>query len=392
MNSIKNYLYFTVLLAVVTSCKLGEKYESPEFTREGLYRDVESSDSTSIADIPWSELFTDSTLQQLIQEGLDNNLNLQIAVARIESAEASLSSAKGALFPNLSANGSAAKSKLASAPSAATGFATQQFQLYASASWEADIWGKLRSAKRSALAQLLASESYRRAVQTRLIADISTGYYTLLALDKKLEITELTVQSRVEYEATVESLKDASIVTGADLEQSRANLFAAQVTIPDLRTSIREAENALSILLNRNPGPIEREALETQEVTNNVATGIPFLLLSNRPDVQQAEFGVRSSFEMVKNAHAYFYPSINITGTAGFNSTDIEQFLDPTSFFARLAAGLTQPIFNQNLNKARLKAAEASQTEALASYEQTLLTAGQEVSNALFSIIVVVII
>ena len=385
MNRISQYLYFTLLLAVVASCKLNEKYERPEFAKSDLYRGVETEDTTSLADVRWKELFQDTTLQKLIQEGLDNNLNLQIAVARIESAEASLLSAKGALFPSLNVNGSASKSRLASAPSAATGFATQQYQLYGNANWEIDIWGKLRSAKRASLAQLLSSEAYRRAVQTRLIADISTAYFSLLGLDKQLEITELTVESRKKYEETVSSLKEASIVTGADVMQSKANLHAAQVTIPDLKQRIRETENALSVLLNRSPGAIERQALESQVISDSIKTGVPILLLSNRPDVQQAEFTLRSSFEMVKNAHAYFYPSISLTGTAGYNTTVIEQFFDPVSFFARAAGSLTQPIFQQNQNKSRLRAAEASQKEALATYEQTILTAGQEVSDALFS-------
>lgn len=373
------------LVLMVSSCKLGEKYQQPEVKTEGLYRDVETSSDASMADLPWQELFKDQYLQNLIGEGLASNLDLNIAMARIEAAGATLLQSKGAQLPNFNITGSSSFSKLANTPSVATGFATSQYQLYGRSSWELDIWGKLRGTKRAALAGLLSSEAYRRAVQTQLVADIANNYYQLLALDKQLKITERTVDFRKEYEVTVESLKDAAAVTGADLMQSKANRFSAEVMIPDLKKSIREVENALSVLLGRVPGPIERATLEEQELGADLNTGVPALLLSNRPDVQRAEYNLRSSFEMVKVARSYFYPQITLTGTTGLASRELSTFFDPTSIFANLAAGLVQPVFNNNLNKARLRSQQATQTEALATYEKTLLTAGQEVSNALYS-------
>lgn len=392
LNYIRNYrILLLVLVTLASSCKINENYEKPEFKRDDLYRGVEEADTITIADTPWREMFTDTVLQGLIQEGLESNLDLQVAIARMESAEASLLSAKGALLPDYSLAYSYSRKFAQSGStsiSSASGFSTEQAQLYGLATWEIDVWAKLRSAKRAALADMLASEAYTRVVQTQLIADIATAYYTLLSYDKQLEITQLTVQFREEYEVTVEQLKIAATVTGADLMQSRANLFSAKVMIPDLKRSIRETENALSILLNRSPGPIERLALEEQAVGDLMKTGVPVQLLSHRPDVQQAELGVRSAFEMVNSARAYFYPTLTLTayapGTVS-NSAQFVELFDPANVFARLLGGITQPIFNKNLNKARLRANKAAQKEALATYEQTVLSAGQEVSNSLYA-------
>lgn len=374
-----------VMMLIISSCKLGEKYQQPEVKTEGLYRGVEDIGNASMADIPWQDLFKDEYLQKLITEGLGANLDLAIATARIDAASATLLQSKGAQLPNFNINGSSSFSKLANTPSVATGFATSQYQLYGRSSWELDIWGKLRGTKRAALASLLSSEAYRRAVQTQLVADIANNYYQLLALDKQLAITERTVNFRKEYEVTVGALKDAAAVTGADLMQSKANRYAAEVMIPDLKKSIREVENALSVLLGRVPGPIDRSTLEQQELGASLMTGVPALLLSNRPDVQRAEYNLRSNFEMVKVARSYFYPQITLTGTTGLASRELSTFFDPTSVFANLAAGLVQPVFNNNVNKARLRAQEASRQEALATYQKVMLTAGQEVSNALYS-------
>ena len=378
---------FTVMALLVSSCGLMKKYEQPEFTENELYRGADSTqvDSTTIADLSWKEIFTDPTLQSLIEEALRENYDLKTAVSNMNTAAASLSSARGALFPNISANGSASHSKLSNTISAATGFNTEQYQLYGSASWEAPIWGKLRNAKKSAIADFLASEEYIKVVQTQLIATVATNYYALMALDKQLRITEETAENRRQYVLTVESLKEAGNLTGADIMQSVANRFSAEVSIPDLKQQIRELENAMSTLLGRQPGPIERAEIDGQEIDVDLKVGVPYQLLANRPDVAQAELQLRSAFYQVKVAKAYFYPSLTITATSGYSSTEISNLLNPTQFFYNLAAGLAQPIFNQNQNKARLKANEAAQDQALYSYKTTLLSAGEEVSNAMFS-------
>lgn len=384
---VPHILSVILLTMLLYSCGLNSKYQRQDLAHKDLFRDVDTTvaDTNSIADIPWKEVFTDPVLQGLINEGINANLDLKVAVARMKSAEAALMQQRGALLPSVEIDGSATYAKLANTISVASGFATEQYQLYGAASWELDIWGKLRSSKRGALADLLASDAYRRTVQTQLIATISTNYYALLALDQQLKITEETVESRKKYVQTVESLIDVGSVTGADLMQSKANRYAAEVTIPELKQQIREIENAMSTLLARSPGTIERSTLDDQQLEMELETGVPSLLLANRPDVQQAEMQLRSAFEAVNVARAYFYPQISLSGSVGYASTDASVLLDPANFFSRLAAGLVQPLFNQNTNRARLKANKAAQEEALYTFEQTFLSAGEEVSNALFS-------
>lgn len=372
------------LVAMTASCKVTKPYQRPEQVADNaLYRDVNTTDSTTIANMPWQQLFTDTDLQALIQEGISNNLDLKIAVARIKSASANLQQSKLAFLPTLDATASATKKKL-SVTQGAGFLATTSYELSLSSSWEADIWGKLRSTKKAYLSAFLQSEAYRRAVLTQLIADIATNYYALLAYDAQLAITEKTVTNRIADVEAMKVLKESDVVTGAAVVQSAANRYSAEVTIPDLKQNIRETENAICILLGRAPAPITRTSLDAQALNTDLHTGVPAQLLANRPDVQQAEYQLRYYFELTNVARTYFYPSLSITATGGLSNTSVSKLFDASSFFGSIVGSLTQPIFNQGLNKQRLKVAEANQEESLATFRQTLLTAGQEVSNALF--------
>ncbi|MEZ4980320.1 MAG: efflux transporter outer membrane subunit [Saprospiraceae bacterium] len=379
------FLMGVVVLVGVSSCKVVKDYHPIGVEKDISYRGVETTDTNSIAEIPWREIFKDSLLQELIDDALQSNLDLKVATARIKSSEAYLLQQKGTLLPRLDANAGVSIADLANVPSAASGFAAQQYQLYLSASWEADIWQKLRSAKRAAVADLLASEAFKRGVQTRIVADVANAYYNLMALDRQLAITQATVQAREKFAETVQYLKDAASVNGADVEQSKANLHSARVMIPDLKQRIRELENSLSILLGKSPGSILRNELESQDSIPFLSAGVPAQLLANRPDVLEAEYNLRSSFEMVNMAQAFFYPGLNLNGAAGLNAQEIANLVDPTSFFANIAAGLVQPILNKNVNKARLAANKAAMEEAGAYFQQTVLNASEEVSNALFA-------
>ncbi len=266
-----------------------------------------------------------------------------------------------------------------------TGGAAHQYLLGLSSSWEADVWGKLRSTRRAYAASVMQSEAYRRVVLTQLIADIADNYYSLLALDAQLEITRQTVKNRIQDVETMKLLLEGDVVTGAAVVQSEANRYAAEVTIPDLERSIREAENLLATLLGRTPGPIVRGTLAAQDAPPELLTGVPGQLLRNRPDVQQAEYAFASNFEFTNAARTYFYPSFTITANGGLTSTTLSNLFSPTAIFASVVGGLAQPIFSQGLNRARLRRSEGLQQEYLYTYQQTMFTAGQEVSNALFS-------
>jgi multidrug efflux system outer membrane protein len=384
------YIFFTLLLAsTVLSCKVAKTYRQPNINTNSLYRGQSTTDTATIANMPWQNIFADTVLKTLIREGLDQNLNLKIAIQKIAEAQAALSRSRAAFLPALNANAGAGRAKQSPAslnlpPGFVINTVTTSYQTGLSTSWEADVWGKLSSSKRAAYANLLQSDAAKRAVQTQLIADIANNYYDLLALDKQLEITTQTLQNRIKDVETMKALKEGAVVTGAAVVQSEANRYAVEVAIPDIKRSIRETENAIDILIGRPPGPINRNRLDDQRQVTNLQTGIPAQLLKNRPDVQQAEYAFRSAFENTNVAHAYFYPSFTITASGGFSNLQLKDFFI-NSIFYNIAAGLTQPIFNQGINKARLKTAQAQQQEAMYNYQQILLVSGQEVSNSLYA-------
>ncbi len=385
----KYIVLFSLIFSVLLSCKVTQTYNRPNVVTGGLYRDGQTADSTTLANMPWQSLFADTALKALIQEGLNNNLDLKTAVQRILEAQATLQQSKAAFLPSLSGNASVNRNKQSAAglnyPAGVTiNTLTTTYQAGLTTSWEADVWGKLSSTKRAALAGYLQTDAAKRAVQTQLIADIANNYFTLLALDRQLEITRETLKNRIKDVETMKQLKEGAVVTGAAVVQSEANRYAAEVSIPDLKRSIRETENALDILLSRAPGPVSRGTLAGQNMVAELQAGVPTQLLTNRPDVQQSEYAFRAAFENTNVAKTYFYPSFTITASGGLSTLQLKDFF-VNSIFYNVAAGLTQPIFNQGLNKARLRTARAQQQEALNSFQKTLLVAGQEVSNALYA-------
>lgn len=282
----------------------------------------------------------------------------------------------------MDATASASVSK-SSTQSGVTAGTIKQYQLGLSSGWEADIWGRLSSTRRANLASLLQNEANARAVQTLLVANIANYYYLLLSLDQQLQITEQTVKNWIATVETMKALKEAAVVTGAAVVQSEASRYAVEVTIPDIKQNIRETENALSILLGKVPGSITRTNIDGQQSLTILQIGVPAQLLSNRPDVQQAEYNFRYYFELTNVARTYFYPSLFITGSAGLSSLELKNFFDASSFFAGIAGSLTQPIFSQRANRTRLEVSKAQQQEALLSFQNTLLIAGQEVADAM---------
>lgn len=376
-----------LLLSGLTACNITRPGGAPAANLAGLYRDQVGTDTVTLAQLPWRTLFTDSALQTLIARGIANNLDLQVAGARVREADAYFRQSQAAFLPSLSATGSTARSQQAAFAGQETRLpATTQFQFYGSASWEADVWGKLRNSRRSYLALLLQSEAYRRAVQTSVVGSIANYYYQLLALDQQLAITQQTVQNRILDVETSRKLLDAGIVTGAAVVQSEAIRYAAEVIIPDQKQQIRETENALSLLLGVAPAAIGRRGtLADQPPVPALQIGVPAQLLRFRPDVQQAEYAFRSAFALTNAARAYFYPALTLTSSGGYSSFDFGRLLDPAAVFGSLAGGLVQPILTRGVNRARLRVSEAQQLEAQLNFQTALLTAGQEVSNSLYS-------
>jgi NodT family efflux transporter outer membrane factor (OMF) lipoprotein len=367
------------LVFVIHSCRVATPYRrASNLAGNRLYGDTTITDTTTIASIPWRQLFTDTLLQALVQAGIDNNLDLKIALARIHEAEANFRQSKEAFFPSLAANVDATLQKTSGSPS------TQFFEAYLNSAWQVDLWGKLRSAKRAQLAALLQSDAYRRDVQTQLVSNIALNYYSLMAYDQQLKITLATVENRKEDVKTTAALKEADVLTGAAVMQSQANLYSAEVTLPDIKQNIRQTENTICLLLGRDPGSIARDTLGGEHVATDLRTGLPLQLLANRPDVQEAEFQLRFYTELTNVARTYFYPALTITGQGGISAGSLSQLFNASAFFGNLMGGLTQPIFNNGLNRQRLEVAKGQEQEFFLTFQKTLLTAGQEVSNALY--------
>lgn len=383
-----------ILLGLITliglpSCGVMNKYKTPQPDSKNLYGEMTSSDTTTIANKPWKEYFTDTYLVTLIDEGIQNNFDLQIAYTRIQQAEASLGMAKAAYFPDVSLVGQVNHSRSSNGQNGkdVLGYHSTDYTLGVSASWELDIWGKLNRQSKAKYAQFLSSYAYKNLIQTSLIANIATSYYSLLALDEKLAITVETIKLLEENVETMEALKKSGLQNGAAVEQSKALLYSTQTSVPDLESQIRELENSICTLLGRKPGTITRSAIHSQQYPLQLEYGVPAQMLAKRPDVQQAELSFRSAFELTNAAQASFYPSITLSsGTIGFGTNNtLSNFFKPENIFASIIGGLTQPIFAKKQLTGNLKIAKAQQQEALLTFEQTVLSAGQEVTDILFS-------
>jgi outer membrane protein, multidrug efflux system len=381
----KNIILVVGLTGVLMACNTPRHLPLDSVNTDGLFGDTLASDTMSLANKPWNELFTDPHLKQIIKEGLDNNFDLKIAMQKVLEAEAYFGQSKAAFLPAISAIAQGAYTKNSKSIYPDGPRETSVYQLGAEASWELDIWGKLRSSKRASYASLLASDAGKKAVQTRLVADIATVYYTLMALDAKLTITEQTVKNNIDLVETMKALKESGKVTGAAIVQSEATRYAAEVTIPDLKQQILETQNALCLLLGRRGGAIEHGKIAEQPSAPLMQIGVPAMLLDNRPDVMQSRYFVMNAYEMTKNARTYFYPALTITASSGFAAVDIDKLFDPGTFAANIVGGLVQPLFSKRANITRLTVAKAQQEEALLNFKGTLINAGNEVQNALGS-------
>lgn len=386
---LSNLIILASVAAFFHSCKVTDTYKNPEIDlnrQENLFRQKTSSDSTSIANVAWNQIFTDAKLQSIITKTVANNLDLKVAIARIQEADAIFKQSQLQNLPGLDGVASVRDTKNSAAAQGGNFVIPDlmNYQLGISTGWEVDIWGRIKSVKRSAYAGFLQSDAAKRAVQTQLVAQAASLYYQLISLDKQLEITNQTIKLRMEDVESMQLLMDAGYVTGADLEQSKANLYSTQISVPDLELQIQQTENALSVLMNENPQPIDRNSIDSQIVYTDLKTGVPVALLKNRPDVQAAELAFRQAFENKNVAMAEVYPAFNITGTLGLSTKNLEDFFNDSLFYT-IGGSLTQNIFQQGNRKAQVKIADARQQQAYFTFQNTLLTAGSEVSNALLS-------
>lgn len=377
----KQYIIITLAVSSVmlSSCGIYSKYKPATEVPENLYgqETVVTEDTVTLGSMNWREVFTDPQLQTLIEQGLQNNTDYLSAQLRVEEAEATLLSAKLAFLPSFAFSPQGTVSSFDSHK------ATQTYSVPITASWELDIFGKMRNAKKQAQALYAQSQDYRQAVRTQLIAGIANTYYTLLMLDAQLEISEQTASSWKETVNSTRALMNAGMADEAAVSQMEATYYSICTSVLDLKEQLNQVENSLALLLAETPHIIQRGKLEGQQVPEDFSVGIPVHLLSNRPDVRVAERTLESAFYATNQARSAFYPSITLSGSAGWTNSAGAAITNPGKFLASAVGSLTQPLFARGQLLGQLKITKAQQEEARLSFEQALLNAGTEVNDAL---------
>ena len=388
-NMKKNSIILILLGAIIvgmTGCKsLYGKYERPDVNTQGLFRDPVSltdtlavADTTTFGNMPWRTVFTDPTLQNLIQTALDNNVNMLNAALNVKMVEEALKCARLAFLPSLSFSAQGTIARLQTDPAVTS----KIYQMPLAASWNVDLFGNLLNAKRSAQMQLLATKDYQTVVQTNLISGVANLYYTLLMLDKQVEIVgEMETLTKETWEK-MQVMKDTRIgYRSTAVQSAEAAYYSVQSQRVDMLRQVREIENSLSLLLGLPAQTIHRGTFEGQHLPENLATGVGIQLLNNRADVHAAELALAQCFYNVNQARSRFYPQITITGSGAF--TNNNGLVNPGKLLLSAVGSLVQPIFQHGQIVAGLKVAKMQYEQAYNTWQNTILQAGNEASNAL---------
>ncbi len=368
---------------MLTSCGLYNKYERPDVDTKGLVRDTQSltdtlavQDTTSFGNLPWRTVFTDPQLQALIQQGLDNNPDLLNAALNVKMVNEALKIAKLAFLPSVALS---PQGTLTSFDGAA---ATKAYQLPVSASWNVDLFGNLLSAKRSAQMQLIATKDYQTVVKTNIISGIANLYYTLLMIDRQLEIvTDMEQLTKETWEKMQFMHENRAGYRSTAVQSAEAAYYQVQAQHVDLQRQMRETENSLSLLLGQPGQAIPRGKFAEQNLPAEFATGVGIQMLANRADVHANEMALAQCFYDVETARSRFYPNITITGTAAF--TNNNGMVNPGKWLLSAVGSLTQPIFQHGQIVAGLKVAKMQYEQAYNKWQNAIYKAGNEVSNAL---------
>lgn len=365
----------------LSGCMVGPDYRRPTVETPQNWR-FQEQETRDLVNTPWWEQFGDPVLNDLLRIGLAGNKDVKIAAARVEQFLGQYVTTRSALFPQISAGASAGRegtSKYSPSAKSAADFYQAQFL----ASWEIDLWGKLRRANEAGRADILSSEENRKGVILSLVSSIATGYINLRDLDRQLEIAISTAKTREESYNLFQLRFTGGIVSELELNQIKSQYDEALATIPVIRKSIALQENALSVLLGRNPGPIARGKTIDELVLPAVPAGLPSDLLERRPDIRQAEQELISANARIGAARAQYFPSISLTGMFGWSSTDLSRLFTGATQTWSWAAPLAAPIFTAGAISGQVKSAEAVQQQSLVRYEQTIQNAFREVDDAL---------
>lgn len=383
----KKILIFAAATLLMSSCGLYNKYERPDVNTEGLIRDAVNDldtlavqDTASFGNLPWRQVFTDPQLQAYIEQGLQKNANLQNAALTVEMYETMLKAAKLAFLPAVqfgSNTGMGSISTLYTDPSVTT----KAYTLPVTASWTLDLFGNILSQKRSTQMKLLGYKDYQMAVRAQVISGIANCYYTLLMLDKQVEIVDEMSRMSKETWEMMKLQHELGRVRSTGVQSAEAAYLSMQTKANDFKRQIRSTENALCLLIGQAGQQIPRSTLDQQSLPSEFATGVGVQLLQNRPDVHNAEMNLASCFHDVQTARSQFYPTITIGATGAF--TNNNGVINPGKWLTTLFGNLTQPIFARGALIANLKVSKLKYEQAFNNWQNTILSAGNEVSNAL---------
>ena len=383
----KKIMIFAAATLLMGSCGVYNKYERPDVNTTGLVRDAQNDadtlvvqDTASFGNLPWRQVFTDPQLQALIEQGLEKNTNLLNAALNVQMYEAMLKAAKLAFLPAVNIGSTSPMGQISTTytdPSVTT----KSYSLPISASWTVDLFGNVLSQKRSTQMKLLSMKDNQMAVRASLISGIANSYYTLLMLDEQLRIvTEMSQMSKETWEMMQKQF-ELGRIKSTSVQSAQASYLNTQTQINDFKRQIRATENALSLLIGDAGHQIPRSTLAAQSLPNEFKTGVGVALLQNRPDVHQAEMTLASCFHDVQTARSKFYPSITIGASATFSNAN--GAMNPGKWITSLFGSLTQPIFNRGALTANLKVSKLQYEQAFNNWQNAILKAGNEVSNAL---------
>lgn len=383
MRKITYLFIICINVALLSSCHIYRNYQRPEnLPTDSLFRDMDNpsvSDSLSLGDLPWQEVFQDTLLQHYIRYGLEHNTDMQTALLRVDQAKAQLTAAKLAFLPSLTLSPQGTLTSTAGSKTVKT------YELPVQASWEIDLFGNLRNAKKGTQATLLQQQAYQQAVRSELIAGIANTYYSLLMLDEQVAISQSTLEVWKEQVRTMEARMKVGEETENAVTQTRASLYELEATHNDLLRQQRETENSLCTLLGMTSRSLERGTLDKQIFPETLPTGIPVRLLSRRPDIVQAEMTLANAYYTTNQARSAFYPNLNLSGSAGWTNALGQAVTNPGDWILSAVASLTQPLFNRGKLISNLRVSKDEEQIALLNYRQALLDAGQEVNDALYA-------
>ncbi len=375
MIKIKNIVLLALASSVLSGCGLYTKFQHTPSSEivDNLYAYTESSsEDESLAALSWQELFTDAQLQELINQALACNTDLNVARLSVEQAEVALRTARLSYLPSLGFGADASTSSSGS----------NTYSLSLAASWEIDIFGKIRNAKEQQKAALLQSEAYEGLIKTELIATVANNYYSLMLLDEQLRISGLSLEAWCENIRSLEALNRAGRVDKTSILQAKANMASLESSIVTLEQQCAELENTLSALLGAPAVAIERGAWADISLDRQISIGVPLEMVGNRPDVQVAEYALAQAYYATSIARASLYPSLTLGGSAAYSS-EFGAVSNPSDVIFTAVASVVQPIFYQRSLRGAVEISESQQQQALLQFNQAILDAGAEVNSAL---------